>query len=1617
MELRGILKSAGERVDAFSGFTVAVTFTRLGDEEGMRRLAAQTVTATADARGAVLWDYPEEAVGRAPESLVATFTARDPQGVERGRLQLGRDDVTALLRAQKPVEIAIAQARVEPDPGPQPQPQPQPRETPFTLRGRIVMDGDSEAKARFDGYRIDAAFDRLVAQGGDADGAAGSATTQIAEGDGFALSLPDKARLADAPVVLTARYPDGSIAGVERVPFADLGQEAVIHLRQPQVPVLTTDARAEAAKIARLKGKVICLDGTPVRNRQVAFWAKSAGTDAGAGAQDKATVFLVVQSDAWGGFTADKPKQGFPAVVATVSGTTCAHPEGGVPVNLESRDDGGNGQLPDFIYIVVDAAATESTDDEDCGCDGGSTVPRLPDQAELVTSAGAYSQDIGGGCTNFTVPNRTLEEFAYAMAVRTSEPQVKGTTLANTEKRDHAWSQQMMKAVAGMVTPAAATENRGATENHLLTLPAARFASDSLAVSAFKWQVNLPDLLNFDAFKPLNGRGALTAANAVDWDSEPTFYQATTIAHGHILHFKQVWKADGYSLGDLIYSLPLAPGQKKQIVVFDWDRSEFGRRDEASHADEALDAYLSHDRDILDITRGSVSEQMRGGSSAHTSGSAGGIGGGIGAMIGPVFLGVAGGYSASSGSSSASAWQNSSRDTSATGLSQLRDNIQQGASSVRNQRATVVQTARQAEQFRVETEVVANHNHCHAITIQYFEVLRHYVIEQKLSHVQECLFVPLLMSPFTEEKVVRWMDILRATLQDPGSRSVFRLATGGISYRKKPLSEAFAAIERRVAANAQQQPATTFAAEKVLDLSGELYLEMQLNRPEDKAGDAAEADRLLDEQLWTTYLLFLPYGIAELRSKLEKRVRADRDAIFQQDIAPVIAQNFVAGLKFAAIDRDGNRHDLDLDATLVSSFTKGVPQYVSLRPNMAELPVTREQIAKFVIFAQQDISLAAKSRVIVRRAALRYRTQHYDGMLIRNDAVNNDLKSATIDFGAGNIIPADNVVLYTPLSSDELRNPRQEDAELVQRLLVHLNGSLEFYHRMIWQRMDPQRRYMLLDGFLAPNSGGKSVASVVENRVIGIAGNSLIMPVSPGYKLDPSYSPEPELDENGKPVFDENGNPVTKAVDLLAHYEPTTPIPPYRISVPTRGVFAEAVMGACNSCEKKDDSRFWRWEESPNPDEPTAIAPIGTNPPQRSDPGKLEPTPFPAPIIALQNAPAAPAPGATLESTMALLGKSGLFPDITGLSETQKSALQAMLSNQESAKHFADTAAQLATLASAQRGTDGTIDTIKKAQADNMLDDSTARQLTEETIRARINGKTSGEKPDNTAKESPVGKAAAKAVEEGRPVNVQQTHPDGTSTVFEGLADALGLGGSKTTAKASPWTHLDKATVLAEIEALALAADTVDQGALGLCGEAAFFRHVIRRSADTWRSFARALHGAGIGFVGSLKVDPDDDLKTADWGAIKSKHPTLPGQATWMALSALRDTENMILDFEGTPEETFALGSYQNELTKWYGKAGIWSSVTSETNSDIAKVLAASTLAADTDLVLSIDVRMIDPANKGNHIIALESSITHNTTTDQVSFTYWTWGAGGRTYTGSRSDFLAKLNYVLRAKV
>ncbi|MEO5820313.1 MAG: hypothetical protein ABIT71_07375 [Vicinamibacteraceae bacterium] len=583
-----------------------------------------------------------------------------------------------------------------------------------------------------------------------------------------------------------------------------------------------------------------------------------------------------------------------------------------------------------------------------------------------------------------------------------------------------------------------------------------------------------------------------------------------------------------------------------------------------------------------------------------------------------------------------------------------------------------MQTLGQGERSKVTTEVIANHNHCHALTIQYFEVLRHFQVLEELAEVRECLFVPFLMSRFHDTKVLRWREAL--------SRNLLT----------RSLQPAFDAIERiQLNYVGFDFPLGTFAEEPLEGLEGELRVRITIARPRDPKKD--EADYF--EKVWPFWPKLIGGNPADVYERFLANQRF-KDIIFRDQLAPQIAEQFIASLHVVLIDETGAEEEANLDPTLASKYRTGTTHIVTLADSGNTPPIARRRIVAVEIRTEHE--LPEHSQVIVEGATFRYNTRHLRHPLYQNDRVLDDL------------LLGDPVFLSTSrLTQQEERNPRAEDLDLRRRLLTHLNANVEYYHKAMWWTLDKERRFILLDGFIAPHSGGRSVASVVENNLIGIVGNSLVFPVVAGFQLDPRYR-----------ALRDDADRKKLLPTLFDLYAPLTPNVPRQVSVPTKGVFAEAVMGACNSCEKIDESRFWRWSEAPCPDDPPRIAEV-TVASRASATPNLTATDFPAPIVAFQNVPQAPDPGG-LSAALGLLGRGDLFRDITGLTQNQRNALGALQSSLATAQAFGQEAVQLAHAQAAQRSIDQTLNSLEAAKKDGRLTDDASREVSKAALKALI---------------------------------------------------------------------------------------------------------------------------------------------------------------------------------------------------------------------------------------------------------------------------------------------------------
>ncbi|MCC6265302.1 MAG: hypothetical protein IT169_17145 [Bryobacterales bacterium] len=1170
----------------------------------------------------------------------------------------------------------------------------------MTVNGRL-----SGASTGYAGHEVEI-FLPILSGGG-----AGAATIRpvlmraAASADGrFSFEVEPGTKLS-APMEITVRAPSG-----ERLAFAtqaSLGNIAIKVSPRAALPVSPRTAPTDPA-LGPVKLRIALQDlaeQSRAANQLVSVWGERAGS---AEPAEIRVVLGAAYADARGVATIEIPRAAYRSLEAEVPGH-----RGPVKRFALALTDEGLPRESAEIAVDLETGSGAADDEDECDCKAPA-LPRTPGHEDLA-GTGVFAADaVAGGCVSLAVPNRTIEEYAFQSLVRTTDPYLFGikpqrprplplppTALTLAAELAYGFSSldaQLAQGATGSTglqpgARASAVLRTGEAALDTLRLESHAYRSTGLAgarawretgardkvlsaimerASSLSEETLRNALADPDGFTPValmtaerqraferleekvtevlpgKGRVPVAAGSMPLWDAQPKTYQAATIAHGHLLEWRQVWRADGYSLGDLLYSLPLAPGQKRQIVVVDWDRQETGIRTESRTVAESFSADLSRDRDVAEIVNSTVSESIRAGSKTRTWGAGGGLGLAVPFKAGFFGMGVAGG----GGGSDSKAWQDSARALSASAGQNISDRTQQAATAVRSQRATVVTGRRQTESVSVTAEVVANYNHCHSMTVEYFEVLKHYRVDLELASVRECLFIPLQMTRFDEMKALRWRDPVTQHLRD-GS-----------------LAGGFDAIERILTSYADSDlPLARYADEAVTELWGELRVELDIRRPREPR-EGEDINDYLNRNWQTWNVLFGPGSAARAYDE-SVRERALAEKIFASELAPRIARAFGDTLRFELfVDTNGTPAFVPAaaDFTMVSDYRPGREHLIAFRCILpAGQQFTRAQI-KGVRVSTTLGDITPGSRSILRYIHVSYRNRFRSATLLSPRRLRDEIKAGDAVF----------VAAYALSKAEEL-NPRQEDLRLRDRLLKHLNEHVEHYHQVIWWLMDSGRRFMLLDGFIAPDSGDRSVASVTENRLIGIVGNSLVMPVAPGYVLDP---------------IARNAEDPERPIDLMEAYRPKIPFAPKRISVPTRGVHAEAILGECDSCEILDNRRFWDWASEPVEDEPTAIAESSTAS-RRETPPDTGLTPFQAPIVAIQNTPDAPLP-TTLGELTKVLAQKDLFKDVTGLEGNQANALQAFQRAMQTANFFGKMAAAGAKASFTNRRSE---DVMKKVNA------------------------------------------------------------------------------------------------------------------------------------------------------------------------------------------------------------------------------------------------------------------------------------------------------------------------------
>ncbi|MFO8088727.1 MAG: hypothetical protein R6U13_02730 [Desulfatiglandaceae bacterium] len=121
--------------------------------------------------------------------------------------------------------------------------------------------------------------------------------------------------------------------------------------------------------------------------------------------------------------------------------------------------------------------------------------------------------------------------------------------------------------------------------------------------------------------------------------------------------------------------------------------------------------------------------------------------------------------------------------------------------------------------------------------MMFFEVLRHFAISQELSDVQECVFVPLVLTEFNVDNISKWKDVLATNLLPIPSNTYLQPPWFKKYIRRHPLAKAFDANIRIKTDYARvDYSEIMYAEDAIVSINGEIRLRLRIRLPRPRTG-------------------------------------------------------------------------------------------------------------------------------------------------------------------------------------------------------------------------------------------------------------------------------------------------------------------------------------------------------------------------------------------------------------------------------------------------------------------------------------------------------------------------------------------------------------------------------------------------------------------------------------------------------------------------------------------------------------------------------------------------------------------------------------------------------------
>jgi hypothetical protein len=221
----------------------------------------------------------------------------------------------------------------------------------------------------------------------------------------------------------------------------------------------------------------------------------------------------------------------------------------------------------------------------------------------------------------------------------------------------------------------------------------------------------------------------------------------------------------GYTRGELINTISLAPGETLTLEVHSWDKSSTKTEQELSQESELRSAEKLTQRDALTVVQEFARQQTTK------------IDASLKIPLTKLSIGLEAGFE-----------DKVSRQTKDT-REQIREGVFEASHVLKATRKMRIDVSRETGREDKQTRTIQNTNRCHTLNCHYFEVMTNYIVATNLISLVPCVLLPNPRIQVTLEWVLCNEDVLRAALLDqlflPGFDAARTLRAAEIAAESK----------------------------------------------------------------------------------------------------------------------------------------------------------------------------------------------------------------------------------------------------------------------------------------------------------------------------------------------------------------------------------------------------------------------------------------------------------------------------------------------------------------------------------------------------------------------------------------------------------------------------------------------------------------------------------------------------------------------------------------------------------------------------------------------------------------------------------------------------------------